>query len=256
MSSVAERAPERQVDPFIEARLHAIYQIANAPLRTWPFPHLLIENVLPEDFFAAMIANLPPDNAYTRLVDSGRVSKNYSPQRMSLFPAQLDAAPLDHRTKSFWQDTLRTINSSEFATAIVARFREHILRRLGTRAIEVLVDGQPRSEAFLMRDFTHYALGPHTDTPAKIVSVLFYLAPDHTHPELGTSVYVPKDRSFTCPGGPHHPFALFDRAMTAPYRPNTLFAFPQGPNAFHGVEPVPEARRRDLLLFDLKMPKG
>jgi hypothetical protein len=38
-----------------------------------------------------------------------------------------------------------------------------------------------------------------------------------------------------------------------PYLPNSLFAFVKTPNSFHGVEPISEPIRRDLLLFDLKV---
>jgi len=40
--------------------------------------------------------------------------------------------------------------------------------------------------------------------------------------------------------------------LTAPYVPNTLFAFLKTPNAFHGVEPIAEPNvERALLLYDI-----
>jgi len=65
---------------------------------------------------------------------------------------------------------------------------------------------------------------------------------------------VPKDRRFTCPGGPHHRFDGFDRMLTMPYLPNSLFAFFKTKNSFHGVEPVNDAgAQRNLLLYDLRI---
>ena len=105
-----------------------------------------------------------------------------------------------------------------------------------------------------MRDRTTYSLGPHTDTPEKVLSFLFYLPPDASMAHLGTSIYVPKDPQFICRGGPHHDFAHFRRMLTMEYLPNTLFAFMKTPNAFHGVEPITEAEvRRDLLLYDIRI---
>jgi hypothetical protein len=71
---------------------------------------------------------------------------------------------------------------------------------------------------------------------------------------LGTSLYVPKDPQFTCPGGPHHEFDRFRRMLTMDYLPNTLFAFMKTPRAFHGVEPITQTDvQRDLLLYDIKV---
>ena len=124
--------------------------------------------------------------------------------------------------------------------------------------IQARFQGQPGvefyDEALLVRDSQNYALGPHTDSPLKVISFLFYLPADDAQAHLGTSIYVPKDRQFTCPGGPHYPFDRFDRMLTMPYLPNTLFAFLKTPNAFHGVEPVNDAgAQRNLLLYDVRI---
>jgi hypothetical protein len=85
-----------------------------------------------------------------------------------------------------------------------------------------------------------------------VISLLFYLPEDDTRPHLGTSVYIPKDGQFRCPGGPHHSFDGFERVYAMPYVPNTLFAFPKNDHCFHAVEPIVEPGvRRDLLLYDI-----
>jgi hypothetical protein len=33
---------------------HVIYQIANAPLREYPFPHFYVESAFPEGFYRSM----------------------------------------------------------------------------------------------------------------------------------------------------------------------------------------------------------
>jgi hypothetical protein len=107
-------------------------------------------------------------------------------------------------------------------------------------------------EALLVQDTTRYQLGPHTDAPRKVVTLLFYLPPDESQRHLGTSIYLPKDRDFRCPGGPHHPHDRFDRVWTMPFLPNSLFAFFKNDVSFHGVEPVLDAGcRRWLLLYDI-----
>lgn len=89
----------------------------------------------------------------------------------------------------------------------------------------------------LCRDLGGYAIGPHTDGRKETQTILFYLPKDDSMPQLGTSVYIPKDPSFTCDGTKHHDFDQFDKLFTAEYKPNTCFGFIRSNNSFHGVEP-------------------
>jgi hypothetical protein len=238
---------------FSDVRHYVQYQIMNAPLRTYPAPHIYVEQIFPPDFYKRLIDALPDDSAYMRLVDTKRVSPEYSPQRLSLFPNQLEQAQLDIERRVFWQRVFQTFGSEEFAGTVLAKFQATIFQRFMKPGDQQIPSINYGAEVFLMRDLTNYSLGPHTDSPAKLVSVLFYLPSADDRPDLGTSLYVPKDRRFTCPGGPHHPFELFERVITLPYRRNALLAFPKTSQCFHGVEPVAtEATRRDLMLFDIK----
>jgi hypothetical protein len=225
----------------------------NAPLRIYPTPHIYIEQIFPPDFYNRLIDALPDDSAYMRLVDTKRVRAQYSPQRLSLFPNQLEQAQMGIESRVFWQRMFKTFSMDEFVGIVLAKFQAPIFERFMKPGDQQRPSLKYKAEVFLMRDLTNYSLGPHTDSPAKLVSVLFYLPSADDRPDLGTSFYVPKDRSFTCPGGPHHPFELFEKVVTLPYRRNALLAFPKTSQCFHGVEPVTtEATKRDLMLFDIK----
>lgn len=247
---------------FSAAKLHAMYRIANAPVRNWPFPHVCIEDVFPAEFFAEVRRNMPEDAGYTRLTDSGRVDPaQYSDARFSLFQRDLPTASLPDHKRQFWQTMFTAFSDLEFAQIWLDLFSAPIDQKLGETP-ENLLGGKPGvdlklyTEIFLMRDRTTYSLGPHTDNPRKLISVLFYLPPDDGDAGLGTSLYIPKQRDFTCFGGPHYDFAQFDRVGTMPFKPNTVVAFPQTKKSFHGVEPVTrKGAQRDLLLFDIKLKK-
>jgi hypothetical protein len=138
-----------------------------------------------------------------------------------------------------------------FGAPVLRMFDPYLKQRFGVKDLGAL---DFYDEALLVQDYTTYSLGPHTDTPSKVLSFLFYLPADDSRPHLGTSMYVPKDPAFTCRGGPHHKFEPFRRVVTMPYVPNTLFAFLKTDNSFHGVEPVTEEGvRRDLLLYDIRV---
>ncbi len=220
-------------------------KVRSASIRRDPFAHIVIEDIFPSDFYAELRSRLPIDEFYRRFKDSGRVTDTYSPHRWAFAPAQLDQ--LSGEARAFWAYLFEDVTSNEFTAAIVDKFGADL--KFGE------TDGDVRiaTETCLMRDQTGYELGPHTDSPAKLVSLLFYLAPDDTHPELGTSLYLPRDRGFFCPGGPHHPFEWFDLVETVPYRPNSMMAFAKSERSFHGVEPVADTSlHRDLLFVDLR----
>ena len=113
---------------------------------------------------------------------------------------------------------------------------------------------QTGTEILLVRDHTNYSIGPHTDSPSRLLSLLFYFPRDDSLSHLGTSIYMPKDPQFSCIGGPHYKPNNFDRVQTMPYRPNSLFAFMKNDKSFHGVEPIADQDiQRDLLLYDIRL---
>ena len=84
---------------------------------------------------------------------------------------------------------------------MIGKFAPYLAQRLGDlRSVRF------GEEALIVRDRTTYTLGPHTDSPSKALSFLFYLPPDASMAHLGTSIYVPRDPAFVCAGGPHYGF--------------------------------------------------
>lgn len=238
---------------FSDVRNHIAGRAAETPVESDPFTHICVENAMPADFYAEVLRRLPRDECYRRLNESGRVQGNYSDARYCLMAKHLEEAPLPEEDRNFWREFFATFTDGEFASLWLRLFRDDIVHRLardfpGEKAPEFRF----KFETFLMRDYSSYSLGPHTDAISKVVSVLFYLPGDDSRPELGTSLYRTKVPGVEDKGGPHYPFKFFDKVKTLPYKPNTIVAFPKTRNCFHGVEPVAEGRR-DLVLFDIKL---
>jgi hypothetical protein len=229
--------------------LEVQYQIANAPVREFPYPHILVHDIFPADFYRELRANLPEKSALTTLGKLGRVTGTDYAARlvMPLAPETIGALPAPQRT--FWEGVAGWILAGGFARTVIARFAPYLERRLGDlRKVSF------SHEVLIVRDSTTYTLGPHTDSRHKVLSFLFYLPPDASNAHLGTSLYVPNDPKFQCEGGPHYEFDRFRRVLTMPYVPNTLFAFMKTGNSFHGVEPIRESGiRRDLMLYDIRL---
>ncbi len=198
-----------------------IYALGNAQVRTYPFPHFLAERVFPSGFYRKLMDSLPADDKYT--------SGEYKNRRF--------AAPDIPELEDF--------QSRRFIQSMVRIFKPWARQRYP--------DSQPRvfTDLRLVRDSEGYCIGPHTDAEWKIISLLFYLPKDGSHEDCGTSIYVPNELEWQCPGGPHYKFDPFTRVATMPYRPNSCFGFWKTTNSFHGVEPVPVQFDRDVLLWNL-----
>ncbi len=234
---------------FSSAEMQLNYKVANAPIQLYPYPHILVHEVFPADFYRAIREHLPPASAYKSLSEMGRVRSGYSDARgvLPLTPDEVGA--LSEPYRSFWNETARWLLGGPFGRVVLQKFSHLLAHRFENPAAV-----QYHHEALVVQDSTDYVLGPHTDSPVKVLSFLFYLPADDSMPHLGTSMYLPKDPSFTCVGGPHHGFEGFNRLLTAPYVPNTLFGFMKTPNSFHGVEPVSEPNvKRALLLYDIRV---
>jgi hypothetical protein len=228
--------------------LHVLYKVANAPVSVYPFPHIYVRDVFPPEFYRRLRECLPPATVYQDLKTLGRVSKDYPDTRLVMVVTPENVQALAEPARSFWDEIARWLFGG-FGRMALEKFEPFLNPRFGDSRTMQFYD-----EALIVQDYTTYSLGPHTDSPSKVLSFLFYLPPDDSLSRLGTSIYVPKDPAFTCHGGPHHPFDRFQRMMTMPYLPNSLFAFVKTYNSFHGVEPIAEAGvRRDLLLYDIKV---
>ena len=233
-----------------DPRAHVFYKIANAPVLSYPFPHFYVESVFPEAYYAELLDALPPLARYTQIGATGTVTAGSYPERFILDPTALGEGAPDARHNP-WQDVGDWMAGSAFSDLLLGKFEAFATARFGAgNQLRVT------SDARLTRDFTHYAIGPHTDTPRKLVSLLFYLPADHRLSGLGTSIFEPDDPQFTCDGTRHYGFEGFHKMYTAPFRPNSLFAFFKTDRAFHGVEPIDSgAMERNTLQYNIYLSK-
>ena len=203
---------------------HVSYQMRNAKVNSWPFPHFFIENVFPDDFYTQLLETLPLD------VDYQSGESNYHGRRF--------ADPLQNPLLAF-------MTSKEFLRMVVSCFQQQAKNRFGDGSMHLSRDLR------LVRDGQGYQIGPHTDAVWKVISLLFYLPEDYALHRLGTSLYVPKDPAFICPGGPHHEFDNFKNVHTAPFIPNSCLGFWKTNTSFHGVEPITIPCTRNVLLYNV-----
>jgi hypothetical protein len=211
-----------------------IERLRSATIDYDPFAHYYLENVFPDDFYREMIDRLPGSGIYQNLFEVTTLKLDhfrYRDQR-DLNQGWTDLLPAD--LKAFWDRFNAWFLGEKLARAVLRSFAEPLRARIGTedRWPEVSVEAQ------FIRHKAGYFLGPHSDLHTKLVVLLLYLAPDWEGAHLGTSLFRPKDPTFSCPNSTHYPFEDFVKVKTAPYRPNSVLAFVRSDVSFHGVEPL------------------
>ena len=239
------------------------YQIANTPVRSYPYPHFYVQPVFPEAYYRRVLETMPDTEALTPINEFGtvgRIDKKTGQMVKSPFePRYLAELPVleaeEQAAFGSGSDTWHSLSSwllgERFRNLIIGKFMAPIRARFGADARLVTT-----VEARFVRDMTDYSIKPHTDTPKKLVSLLFYLPPDDRLQALGTSVYVPKDPAFRCNGENRYPFEQFNKVMTAGFLPNSLFGFLKSDQAFHGVEVIKQPEiERNLLLYNIYLEK-
>lgn len=228
------------------AEQYSLYQIANAPLRDYPYPHILVHEVFEPQLYRRMLEHLLPESLMHPIKQVRALDQSYSDQRFIFTLTPDDIGRLPPPYAGFWTELCQWLLAMPLAEVLLQKFSATVERRFRGR------DPGIYNEAMLVDDRCSYSLGPHSDKPSKVITLLFYLPADGSRAHLGTSLYIPRERAFRCRRGLHYPFEFFERVVTLPYVSNTLFAFAKTDNSFHGVEPLADRDyRRHLLFYDL-----
>jgi len=229
--------------------LHVKDRFAETLIHSSPYAHFYIENIFPEEFYQELIANLPDTSSFQSLSRSGKVDPRTYAERfvMPLEDEELEQLPFSHFL--FWSKFAEAIKSAEWCSMLLEKFDSQIKERFGAHYERVKFS----STAELVRDRTNYSIGPHTDHPIRVLTLLFYFPSSQDQSHLGTSVYRPLDSSFECEGFTHHLFEGFEKLHTAFFLPNSVFGFVRSNRSFHGREPIrDEGVERNLLNYYLQ----
>jgi hypothetical protein len=230
---------------YLDAEFHTAYEFSNAQIREFPFPHFYLQDVFPADLYQKIQKNLPATSDLWPIEDK-RPVKGYKERFVCCFDDE-SLSSLTSEKSIFWREFRDTYLRGVFGSFLMSKFSGSIAARFEGRT-----DLEFYDELLLVHDTKNYHLGPHTDSPKKVITVLFYLPSDKDHEALGTSIYLPKDPSMRCHGGPHHKHEDFIKIKTMPYSPNSAFCFFKTNNSFHGVEKLTqEGYGRWLLLYDI-----
>ena len=211
-----------------------------------PFPPAYASQVFPDPFYRTLLTMLPGDEILSA-TDQRRSSNPYAVNRRKFTITPNSLARLDEERRAFWTSMATFLCGGDFLRAVASVFREGLKQRYGARPLDLV----PRLEINV--DNENYAIPPHTDAPVKVGTLLFYLPSDESQSDLGTSIYVPRDRGFRSEEPIQYPFEKFETVRTFPFLPNSMFGFIKTDNSFHGRPPVKgEGVRRRIMTLSIQ----
>ena len=235
-----------------DIELHLAYKIGNASINNFPFPHIFVKDVFPNDFYSRIQENLPNNNSMTSLPDLYPEQPgfmNYK-ERFAIDFTKIESInKIEKNKQDFWNAIGELFMKGEFANFLRTKFQHYLDMRF-----KLISNLSFQNECLLINDKKNYSLGPHTDSPKKVISLLIYLPKDMKQKQNGTSLYIPKDPNFISNNKEygHFSYEQFHKVITMPFVPNSAFCFIKTNNSFHGVEKmVMEETDRWLLLFDI-----
>ena len=207
-------------------------RILDAHIFEEPYPHILIENVFPVDFYKKLLDNIPHIDDFT--------PKPKYPGKETLTLENLE--PLDDTKKDFWVTINNWLKSDDFANFLLNKFS---IKKTG------------KSNFFLHKDLSNYEVTPHTDVKSKLVTYLFYLPKDDSLREMGTIMLIPKNGKIQHDRTQHQRWEDFDIVKQVEYLPNSFLAFTPNDNSYHAVKinfPENVRKERDTIrgfVFDM-----
>jgi hypothetical protein len=225
---------------------HLIQKIGATRVQTSPFSYFFVENIFPDTYYQELLLNIPSPTDYQPLSKGKIVREGTYNQRFCLPLEEGALASLPFPQFLFWSQFSQILKSDLVVAKILHLFQNEFHKRFGDRNIPVFPD------LGLISDHSNYSIGPHTDHPQKVLTLLFYFPKDENQKNLGTSLYEPLDSHFHCTGLMHHPFEKFKKIASIPFLPNSVFGFFKSDRSFHGVEPLGEQELpRNLLSYQL-----
>ncbi len=206
---------------------HLQKKIAEAEIIEDPFPHIVIENLFPQDFYNYALSQWPSNQHFV----GQRIATNFG---------CIEGTGLNTNQKVFWRMFGETIVNRYIKPAIIERLKSylHLKPQLANFPIEKLNPltdfANLRQDSIVDVDENYY-LGVHCDQLNIFSAVLIYFPEDANHPELGTTLYYPNPNpSLNIPYSNNFTFA-----KRIYFKPNTMHVMLQTPFSWHGADRSP-----------------
>jgi hypothetical protein len=219
---------------------HVREAVRRARLELDPFPHLIVSDVFPSDFYDALVRAIPP---YEMFAD-----KPHNKQSLKVPFAYGPAF-----SRAVWTFLLDVALEGAFQPAIVDKFREPLAEWIAREWPPLAANplGPPMAlhstDGRILLRGRGYRIPPHRDPKWGFITVLLYLPRAHESEQWGTQLYAVDEDEAAKSIAPH----WIDEAtrcrlvVDVPFRRNTALVFLNSRGA-HGASIPDDAEPADL----------
>ena len=189
---------EQELDALLDdptMPLHIADAIARAQMRDHPCPYTVIDNFLPDRFYRALIAGLPPVELFAD-----------QPPNSQQLNVPLQVAP-DY-CRRIWQFMAETVVTRMMMPALVEKFRQPLSEWI--RLSFPVPDDDPlaaltltSSDGRILLRTNGYVIPPHRDPKWGFITCILYLAKSGDDKRWGTDMYEVEEDNEAVGAAPH-----------------------------------------------------
>ena len=221
---------------------HVRDAVRGACLKTDPLPYLVVSDVFPKAFYAALVRAIPPLELFA--------DRPHNKRQMTV---PFTYGPVYSR--AIWTFLVDVVLEGAFQPAIIEKLRaplgEWIAQEWPPRAADPL--GPPMelhsTDGRILLRGRGYRIAPHRDPKWGFITVLLYLARAHESDQWGTQLYSVDDDEAAGTIAPHWIDPARCRLkVDVPFRRNTALVFLNSRGA-HGASIPEDAQPADLQRF-------
>ena len=239
---------------------HINNSIKQAQVDPDPFPHMYIRNFFEENFYMKLLDSLPGKEKFVPINKTGSVSDDYPEERFifDINPEILKS--FERKDQKVFSDIVNSFFSNDFFNSVFFKFKSTIDDRIKNfTEEEIKLFGKNNfnfeGRIALVKDYTKYQLGAHTDTLNKFLTFLFYIPKDESIREIGTSLYKPLNKELKTSFSSHYTMEEtknnFIETKKTEFMPNSVLIFPRTNYSYHGVSSINiGSKERNLLLLN------
>ena len=235
----AARRLDRLYEPGLAERVlsHMVTAVQRGTAFDEPFSHAYFEDIFPVDVYARILAALPDPDLYLPLNLKQWSRPDGTSTRDRFLLTGENIARLDDERQRLWSTLCWVMSHEVLKRALFHKLAATLSRRTGVPKHRV-EDIETHPRMLLFRDTDQYRIKPHPDGLETIATMGFYLAPDNSQLNLGTSIYRRRSVWGTLQSGQR-----FEEVRRIPFRPNSAYGFAvindRQQKSWHGVELVP-----------------
>lgn len=239
----------------MDAKDFVLRSIETTRVRSKPFAsYVHLCRVFPRKLYREMTEYFPPKEALA----PAKLTSHKLRYKIDRVGSLLDLPEAMKKTFKNFTKTVEVWSKAE-EILLSERLRETVFRKLEVDEVEK----KTRSKDFrIQMDVGGFTLGPHPDSPKKIVTLMLYFPKEEEEESnkklFGTCLYT-KEQYETFADNDEGKEVLPSCEKKFLFEPNTGYAFKVGEESYHGVDDIPpRCERRTLLInwYSTSKPVG